>query len=71
VPTSLGMRVYDILTSSPFAPLLSEEASRVLEESLDKIEQGDLKASEFVVSVKDEITQRLKEAGFALNLGGP
>jgi len=65
------MRVYDILTSSPFAPLLSEEASRVLEESLDKIEQGDLKASEFVVSVKDEITQRLKEAGFALNLGGP
>jgi len=71
VPTSLGMRVYDILTSSPFAPLLSEEASRVLEESLDKIEQGDLKASDFVVSAKDEITQRLKEAGFALNLGGP
>jgi len=71
VPTSLGMRVYDVLTSSPFAPLLSEEASRVLEESLDKIEQGDLKASDFVVSIKDEISQRLKEAGFTLNLGGP
>ena len=68
VPTSLGVKVYDVLMGSSFAPLLSEEESRRLEEALDRIEAGQESATDFIARVKDEIMQRVKEAGFEIKL---
>ncbi len=64
VPTSLGVKVYDVLMSSSFAPLLSEDESRRLEEALDRIEAGQESATDFIARVKDEIMARVREAGF-------
>ncbi|MGC9071509.1 MAG: reverse gyrase [Acidilobus sp.] len=66
IPTNLGKKVYEVLTSSPFAPLLSEDESARLEEALDKIEAGQEDVMNFVAKVKDEILEKVREAGFEL-----
>ncbi|MGC9210351.1 MAG: reverse gyrase [Acidilobus sp.] len=68
IPTNLGRKVYEILMSSPFAPLLTEEESARLEDALDKIEAGQQDVTEFVAKVRDEILEKAKEAGFDIRL---
>ncbi len=61
IPTSLGVKVYEILLSSPFSSMLNEEASRRLEEGLDGIESGAQEVTSFIMNVKQEITKKLSE----------
>ncbi len=68
VPTSRGVKVYGLLMDSPFAPLLTEDESRRLEETLDKIEQGQLDPAETVAHIRDEIVNRARTAGFRLEV---
>ena len=66
VPTSLGRKVYEILMKSPFMSMLTEEQSKWLEDRLDEIERGELSATDFIESVREELVKRLSSLGVQL-----
>ncbi len=59
VPTRLGVRVYEYLVTE-FAPLVSLETTRRLEELMDKVARGEAEAAEVLLGLRSEIHSMLE-----------